>query len=120
MIFDGARQTELKKYAFAIYILQALYFVVLIMPVIGLVINYLKADEVRGSWLESHFRWQRSTFWYGLLWTLLGVITIPVLMIGYAVLTGVVVWLIYRIARGWINLVDGKEMYLQSSGERNE
>jgi uncharacterized membrane protein len=53
------------------------------------------------------------------LWTLLGVISIPI-FIGYAVLAGVTVWLIYRIARGWINLIDGKEMYLQTSGETNE
>jgi len=119
MIFDDAQQAELRKYAFAVYILQALYFVMLITPVIGLVINYLKADAVRGNWLESHFRWQQSTFWYGVLWTLLGVISIPIL-IGYAVLAVVQVWLIYRIARGWINLVDGKEMYLQISGETNE
>ena len=119
MIFNDAQQAELRKYTFTVYILQALCFVILITPVIGLVINYMKADEVRGSWLESHFRWQRSTFWYGLLWTLLGVISIPIL-IGYAVLAGVTVWLIYRIARGWINLIDGKEMYLQSSGEKNE
>ena len=119
MIFDDAQRAELRKYVFAVYILQALYFVVLITPVIGLVINYTKADDVRGSWLESHFRWQRSTFWYGVLWTLLGVISIPI-FIGYAVLAGVTVWLIYRIARGWINLIDGREMYLQSSGETNE
>jgi uncharacterized membrane protein len=119
MIFDDAQQAEFRKYAFAVYILQALYFVMLITPVIGLVINYLKADAVRGNWLESHFRWQQSTFWYGVLWTLLGVISIPIL-IGYAVLAVVQVWLIYRIARGWINLVDGKEMYLQISGETNE
>ena len=119
MIFDEVQQAELRKYAFAVYILQALYFVMLITPVIGLVINYLKADAVRGNWLESHFKWQQATFWYGMLWTLLGVIGIPI-FIGYAVLAVVQIWLIYRIARGWINLVDGKEMYLQISGETNE
>ncbi|HUV23203.1 MAG TPA: hypothetical protein VMZ32_15505 [Gammaproteobacteria bacterium] len=119
MIFDEARQAELKKYAFSVYILQALCFVLLFTPVVGLVINYLKDDEVRGSWLESHFRWQKSTFWYGMLWTLLGYISLPIL-IGYLVLPAVTVWLIYRIARGWICLVDGKEMYLQTNGEVNE
>ena len=114
MIFDDAQQAELKKYAFAVYVLQALYFIILITPVIGLAINYVKQDEVRGSWLESHFRWQRSTFWYGLLWTFLGVISMPIL-IGYAVLAGVTLWLVYRIARGWICLVDGKEMYLATT-----
>ena len=112
MIFDDAQQAELKKYAFSVYILQALSFVLVITSVIGLVINYLKEDEVRGSWLESHFRWQKSTFWYGLLWTVLGFISLPIL-VGYLVLPAVTLWLIYRIARGWIFLVDGKEMYLQ-------
>ena len=112
MIFDEAQQAELKKYAFSVYILQALSLVLVITSVIGLVINYLKEDEVRGSWLESHFRWQKSTFWYGLLWTVLGFISLPIL-VGYLVLPAVTLWLIYRIARGWIYLVDGKEMYLQ-------
>ena len=119
MIFDDARQTELKKYAFAVYILQALYFVVLITPLVGVVINYVKSDEIRGSWLESHFRWQKSTFWYGLFWSILGLISTPIL-IGYAVLAGVQIWLIYRIARGWICLVDGKEMYLATGGDMHE
>lgn len=118
MIFDDARQAELKKYAFAVYILQALYFILVITPVIGLIINYLKLDEVRGSWLESHFRWQQVTFWYGLLWSVLGVVTLPIL-VGYPVLAGVMVWLIYRIARGWISLVDGKEMYLVTGGDKS-
>ena len=112
MIFDDEQQAELKKYAFSVYILQALSFLLVITSMIGLVINYLKEDDVRGSWLESHFRWQKSTFWYGLLWTVLGFISLPIL-VGYLVLPGVTLWLIYRIARGWIYLVDGKEMYLQ-------
>jgi uncharacterized membrane protein len=119
MTFDDARLVELKKYAFSVYILQALYFVMLITPVIGVIINYVKDEDVRGSWLESHFRWQKSTFWYGLLWTLLGVISLPI-MVGYPVLVGLMVWLIYRIARGWIYLVDGKEMYLETGGDSNE
>ena len=119
MIFDEAQLAELKKYAFSVYILQALYFVLLITPVIGVIINYVKEDDVRGSWLETHFRWQKATFWYGLLWSFLGLITLPFL-VGYAVLAGVTLWLIYRIARGWIYLVDSKRMYPETSGEANE
>ncbi|MCP4470010.1 MAG: hypothetical protein GY815_04875 [Gammaproteobacteria bacterium] len=118
-MFDEAQLAELKKYAFSVYILQALYFVLLITPVIGVIINYVKEDDVRGSWLETHFRWQKATFWYGLLWSFLGVITLSFL-VGYAVLAGVTLWLIYRIARGWIYLVDGKQMYPETSGEANE
>ena len=119
MLFDEAQQAELKKYTYTVYILQALSFVTLVTAVVGLIINYIKRDDVRGSWLESHFRWQQATFWYGLLWTMLGVLTTWIL-VGYAVLAMVAIWLIYRIARGWIYLVDGKEMYLLTSGEKNE
>ncbi len=119
MIFDQAQQVELKKYAYSVYILQALSFVTLVTAIIGLIINYIKQDDVRGSWLESHFRWQKATFWYGLLWMVIGVSTTWI-FIGYPVLLGVTIWLIYRIARGWIDLVDGKEMYLQTKGEKHE
>jgi uncharacterized membrane protein len=116
MIFDEAQQAELKKYTYAVYILQALSFVTLVSAIIGLIINTIKRGDVRGSWLESHFRWQQATFWYGLLWVVIGVSTTWI-FIGYPVLAGLTIWLIYRVARGWIYLVDGKEMYLLTSGE---
>ncbi len=116
MILDEAQQAELKKYTYAVYILLALSFITLITPIIGVIINYVKDEDVRGSWLESHFRWQKATFWYGLLWMALGVLTTPII-IGYGVLAVVTIWLIYRIARGWIFLVDGKEMYRVTTGE---
>jgi len=103
---------NIKKYTYAIYILQALSFVLLITALLGIIINYVKYEDVQGSWLQSHFIWQKNTFWYGLLWILLGVMT-TFLLIGYAVLGFAMIWLIYRIAKGWIYLVDGKELYQQ-------
>jgi len=99
---------NLKKYTYTVYILQALSFVLLVTAVVGIIINYVKDEDVKGSWLETHFRWQKNTFWFGLLWTLLGALTI-----GYVALAIVAVWLIYRIAKGWIYLVDGKQLYQQ-------
>ncbi len=101
---------EVKKFTYLVYILQALSFVFLITAVAGIIINYIKEDDVKGSWLESHFEWQKRTFWYGLLWTFLGSLTI-FLMIGWVILALVAVWLVYRIAKGWVYLVDGKELY---------
>lgn len=93
-----------------IYILQTTSFLFGITFLIGVIINYVKLDDVRGSWLESHFRWQIRTFWYSVLWTVLGLATV-VIFVGYAVLFVAMVWLIYRIAKGWIYLLDGKPMY---------
>src|SRR5688500_20079630 len=39
--------------------------------IIAIILNYVKREDVRGTWLESHFRWQIRTFWFGLAWVAL-------------------------------------------------
>ena len=84
--------------------------------IIAVILNYVKRGEARGTWLESHFTWQIRTFWYGLLWVALcGIFVVMTLGIGLIVawipLAFVSIWFIYRIARGWLALRDGKQMY---------
>ena len=89
-------------------------FVFGVPSIIAVVINYLKRDEATGTFLESHFRWQIRTFWFALLWCVVGAmlfatfIGIP-LALGVWFATGL--WAIYRIARGWLALRDRKPMY---------
>ena len=40
--------------------------------IIAVILNYIKRGEARGTWLESHFRWQIRTFWFAVLWCLIG------------------------------------------------
>ncbi len=106
----GPDLDELKKYVFLVYILQAVGFVTGgLTAIVGVIINYIKDDDVRGTQFESHFRWQKRTFWFGLLWLALGSLTW--FIIGWLVLALIPFWFIYRIAKGWIYLVDGKQMY---------
>lgn len=93
-----------------VYALQAASFLVGFTNLIAIVINYVKRDVVTGTWLESHFRWQICTFWFGLLWAVIGMVTIP-LFIGWLILPANALWLIYRIVKGWLCLNDGKAMY---------
>jgi uncharacterized membrane protein len=84
--------------------------------IIAVILNYAKRSEVRGTWLESHFRWQIRTFWFGALWVGLCVLfVIATLGIGIFIAwipLGVVgLWFIYRIASGWLRLVDHLAMY---------
>ena len=69
----------------------------------------LKREEVAGTWLESHFDWQIRTFWYGLLWALIGMATL-VILIGFAILFANCVWIIYRVVKGWLYFNDNKPM----------
>ena len=86
-------------------------FVFGVPSIIAVVINYVKRGEARGTYLESHFRWQIRTFWFGLLWVslcmLFIVFTLGVgILIAWIPLGGVGLWFIYRIARGWLALME--------------
>ena len=109
---NDSRQPDLqslKNIATAVYALQAVSFLLVITYFIAVILNYIKRDDVRGTWLESHFRWQIRTFWFGLLWFALGGLTFFI-VIGWAILFAASLWLIYRILKGWLNLNDGKPM----------
>jgi uncharacterized membrane protein len=77
--------------------------------VIGVILNYVKLEDVHGTWLESHFRWQMRTFWWGLLWAVIGFILL-LIVIGWFVLIADGVWILYRVIKGWLNLNDNKPM----------
>ena len=84
--------------------------------IIAVVLNYVKRGEARGSWLESHFRWQIRTFWFGMLWVVLcGLLVVLTLGVGLVIvwlpLAIVTVWFVYRIARGWLRLGARRPMY---------
>jgi len=93
-----------------VYALQALSFFLGITFVAAVVVNYVKRSDVEGTWLESHFRWQIRTFWFALLWSVVGILT-WVFLIGILILAIDGIWIIYRIVRGWINLAERKPMY---------
>jgi uncharacterized membrane protein len=83
--------------------------------IIAVIINYIKRDEVRGTWLESHFSWQLRTFWYALLWLFvifLLFITLVGIVLAIPLGLGVGIWIVYRIVRGWMTLAQGKPMPL--------
>lgn len=104
-----SRDQSLRNVVLAGYVLQAALFVSGISAIVAIVLAYIKRDEARGTWLESHFRWQIRTFWFALLWCAIGWLMMIVL-VGWAVLFADTVWIIYRIAKGWLNLNERKPM----------
>ena len=83
--------------------------------IIAVILNYAKRSEVRDTWLDSHFGWQIRTFWFALLWLVVGAmvfvtfIGVPAALVIW-MLTGL--WVLYRIARGWMALSAEKPMPL--------
>jgi uncharacterized membrane protein len=81
--------------------------------ILAVVLNYAKRSDVRGTYLESHFRWQIRTFWYALMWALLAFVlfvTIVGIPIAWLIIVVTGIWVLYRIVRGWLALNDEREI----------
>ena len=85
--------------------------------ILAMIIGLVKRDDVRGTWLDSHFSYLSSTFWWGLLlavlaWSIFWVLGLLTLGIGMLVLwilpVAVLIWYLYRVIRGWLSLNDHK------------
>ena len=92
-------------------------FVFGLPSIVAVIMNYARREATRGSFLESHFRWQIRTFWGAMLITLvlwlltaplmLVLIGFPLFFVGFLALS---IWIIYRVARGWLALREGRPM----------
>jgi uncharacterized membrane protein len=90
-------------------------FVGSVPSIIAVILNYVKRGDARNTWADSHYRWQIRTFWFALLWAIIGwilIFTIVGAIVGVPVLAALTLWLIYRIARGWLRLRDRRPMYV--------
>lgn len=74
------RLKSLRNLAQTVYGLYALSYFAGVTAIVGIIINYVKKEEVAGTWLESHFRWQIRTFWFGMLWAFIGAATAFILV----------------------------------------
>ena len=82
-------------------------FVFGLPSLIAVFLNYLKSGDVRGTWLESHFRWQIRTFWFTALWLVvygLLIITIIGIPLAWILIAILGLWVGYRVVRGWLAL----------------
>jgi uncharacterized membrane protein len=114
MSAEAAKSPEelagLKNITMVVYLLQALSFLWGITAIVGVIISYVKRDDARGTLYESHFDWQIRTFWWGLLWAVVGLL-LAVLLVGFAVMFVAWVWAIYRVVKGWLKLTENKPVF---------
>jgi len=99
-----------------LYLLHALApFTAWLLAAIAIVLAMAKRDDVRGTYLDSHFSWLARTFWWGLLWiaicavlTLALVLSVIGLPIAWLPFTILFFWYLYRVIKGWLRLNDGR------------
>ncbi len=103
---DNLAQTRTVK---AIYIL---YLVGLVTgPVVPLIcaIFALINHDAEPAWLQSHFELQIRTFWIGLLFAVISVLTAYIhIVICWILLLLTLIWFTVRCIRGLIAIFDGR------------
>lgn len=105
-----APEEAARQVAIAVYALQAASFLVVITMIAGVILNYVKREDVAGTWLESHYTWQIRTFWWWLVWMAVAAV-LAIIMVGIAVALVNQIWLLYRIIKGAVRLSERRPMY---------
>lgn len=93
--------------AHVMYALYALSIVTAVPMLVGVIVAYLGRGDARGTIYRSHLDWGVRTFWWTLLFTVIGLV-LTLVLIGYVILFLVWIWFVYRTVRGWLNLFDGR------------
>ncbi len=80
-----------------------------IVGIIAIILAYVKRGDAAGTWLASHYRWLIRTFWFSLLWGIVGAVIFVVfaiiligLVVGYAIWVATTIWVLYRLIRGYV------------------
>ena len=117
---DPGRDDSLRTIGHVSYALHAVVAVGAVLPgvqaatlllLIAFILDLVKQGEAAGSWQESHFRWRiRSVLWAGGLYILTLPLWFLLVVPGWIAWTGISIWFLYRIVRGWMALNDRRPM----------
>ena len=131
MMSDNKRRS-LITYNHITYLLYVLsYFTAGLLWIVPIFMNYAKRRDADNTWLATHFDWQIKTFWYSIVFFVIGVLIITFALggfgvsmfadsnniaigsvllasLGFIIIGFTFIWHLYRIVRGWIALTDGR------------
>ena len=113
---DSSVGTPDTRVAHFLYLMHGLApFTAWLLAIGAIIVGIVTRDNVRGTWVETHYSWLSRTFWWGLLWiaiasviTFILAVTIIGLVIVWLPFTILFFWYLYRVIRGWLLLNDGK------------
>ncbi len=98
---DIEKLRSLKRLTAGVYLCQVLAFAFAGLPLlIGAAINFMRVDDVKGTFLESHFDWQVKTVWMALAGLAVSGLTFE-FGIGIFILIATLMLMVYRIVVGW-------------------
>jgi uncharacterized membrane protein len=86
-----------------------------IAGIVAIIMAHVKRSEAAGTWLASHYRWLIRTFWFSVLWGVIGGIIFVLLfiiivgiVIAYAIWIATTLWVLYRLIKGYLLFKDSQ------------
>jgi uncharacterized membrane protein len=86
-----------------------------VLGIVSVIIAYVNRGAAAGTWLASHYRWLIRTFWFSMLWAVIGMmvlVTLGLILIGIPMAFGIwiaaTIWVIYRLIRGYTLFKESK------------
>ncbi len=82
-----------------------------LIGIVAVIVCYVKRGDAAGTWVASHFSWLIRTFWWSLLWAVIGWIAfvtfigIPIAIVIWIVTS---IWVLYRVIRGYLLYKDSR------------
>jgi uncharacterized membrane protein len=73
----------------------------------AVVLMYVKRADTAGTVYAAHFDWMLRTFWWAMLWLVISFI-LAWIFIGWIGVLATIVWVLYRLVRGWLALMEGR------------
>lgn len=109
-LFETSSEAERKTLKLT-YVLYAIGVFVPLCALIAVIINHARINEVRTDFARNHHRWQMRSFWFALLWSVLGGF-LTAIGVGAIILFVAYIWYIYRVVRGGVNFLEDKTLPL--------
>lgn len=110
-VLNAEQLKSFKTFTTIVYGLYALgLFLGGVPTIIGLIMAYVRRSDYAGTIYGQHLGFLIRTFWYGVLWVLIGGL-LALFYIGFIVMAVVGIWYIYRIVRGFLYMNDGKALW---------
>ena len=81
-----------------VYILYLVSLLVGITGLVGVIMAYINKKDAP-EWLQTHYQFQIRTFWIGMLYGFIGMLT-TVVLVGFLILIFWLVWFIMRCVKG--------------------
>lgn len=94
-----------KNYMLITYLTFAGGIFIPLLPIVGVVLAYIKRSEVQGTVYHAHLTYLIRTFWGFVAGIILGSILL-LIIIGKLLLIAIWIWFLFRIIYGFIKLLD--------------